>query len=1159
MKQIIQCALVASLVLASRVAGAESPITIGELRCEYRDNPLGIDILKPRLSWKLSSPKRGEMQTAFHVLVASSAAKLAADEGDLWDSGLVMSDADCQVPYDGKPLVSHQVCFWKVCVSDRTGEKSHWSDAAHWSMGFVDPSQGSGKWKAQWIGYDAAYHRTPAQIADDALFTTQGMPWIRLAQSRAKPGVFKATFRKKFNLPDGKKVERAILALTADNICHVLVNDHSIGSAVRWEKSSRLDATVELGEGENKIVIDAYNTDFMAAQITGKLVVQFTGGGEVVIPTDKSWEATQSPQDEKSWSPCESGGVPWGTPSLADIPRVPAPYLRKTFKLDQPIKRATAYATALGAYELHLNGKKVGRDYLNPGWTEFRKRVLYQTYDVTEQLHQGHNVVGAVLGDGWYASDLAFTGHRKNYGGNPRLLVQIECEMADGSHQTIASDETWKASYGPVEHADLLLGAEVDTRKILKGWDAAGFNDAAWQPVIAEGAGGMHAEGQADVTAVLAAAVQGNRLSIIVTNDAFGGDPAYLVPKTLWVEYLDGKKSRTASVAEKQVLNISASRGEMLTIVKAVYGDLRAASAGKMVVEADTAEPIRAYEELPTLKLTEPKPGCDTFDLGQNMVGWARVKINGAAGQRITVRHGEMLNPSGTIYTTNLRGATATDFYTLSGGDEVLEPPFTFHGFRYVEIRGLTEKPSPEMVTGIVAHTEMRRTGEFECSSALVNKLYHNIIWGHKGNYFSIPTDCPQRDERMGWTGDTQFFCPTAAYNYDVAPFFTRWLVTMCEDSQHPDGSFAHVSPDMGCGSGSTAWGDAALICTYNVYRVYGDKRVIEAHWPAMERYMQFVAAKSKNFVPNVGGFGDWLAKGGEASREVMDTAYYAMHAGHMAEMARAVGRRDDAERYDALYKNVKAAFAGFFNADGSIKNSSQTGFALAFTMDLVPDELRAKAAARYAHEVERFNWHLATGFIGTPRLLPGLHLAGRDDVAYKLLLQETYPSWLFQVKLGATTMWERWDGWTPEHGFQDIGMNSFNHYAFGAVGEYMYGAVGGISSLSPGYKNIRIAPVVGEGLDWAKTSYDSIHGPVACTWKKSDSGLTVDVTVPVNTTAEIVIPAAQGATITEGIVDAGKAEGVKFIRRDGATAVYGVGSGKYLFESRVRGASRNE
>ena len=370
--------------------------------------------------------------------------------------------------------------------------------------------------------------------------------------------------------------------------------------------------------------------------------------------------------------------------------------------------------------------------------------------------------------------------------------------------------------------------------------------------------------------------------------------------------------------------------------------------AKRSAVEAAPAEALRRNEELPAVKVTQSRPGWYIFDLGQNMVGWTRLKIHGKPGQRITVRHGEMLNPDGTLYTVNLRGATATDFFLLAGtGEETLEPRFTFHGFRYVEVQGLDYRPEPAAVTGIVVHTPMRQTGHFACSSPLVNQLFHNIVWGQKGNYFEVPTDCPQRDERMGWTGDTQFFAPTAAYNFDVQPFFTRWLVTMCEDSQHADGSYAHVSPDMGCGAGSTAWGDAALLCTYNTYRVYGDTRVVAEHFSALERYMQFVASKSKDFVPNVGGFGDWLNLGGSASREVMDTAYYAHLARIMSEMAEAVGRTGDARRYATLAKQIRTRFAAFFKPDGTLTGCSQTGYALAFTMDLVPPGIAGEGGSQ--------------------------------------------------------------------------------------------------------------------------------------------------------------------------------------------------------------------
>jgi alpha-L-rhamnosidase len=400
----------------------------------------------------------------------------------------------------------------------------------------------------------------------------------------------------------------------------------------------------------------------------------------------------------------------------------------------------------------------------------------------------------------------------------------------------------------------------------------------------------------------------------------------------------------------------------------------------------------------------------------------------------------------------------------------------------------------------------------------------------------------------MGWTGDTQFFAPTAAYNYNVAPFFTRWLTT-CRDNQFPNGSFPHVVPDIMGAGGSTAWGDAALLCTYNVFKVYGDTRLVAEQFAAMERYMNWLAGKTQDGISTVGGFGDWLNAGGGASGKAIDTAYHAYLARIMSEMAQAIGRSEDAQRYARLHEEVKAAFAkNFLQPDGSLKDCSQTGYALAFSMGLLPDEMREQVAAQFVAEIKRFDWHLATGFIGTPRLLPGLNAAGRDDVAFKVLLQETYPSWLFPVKNGATTMWERWNGWTPEQGFGDISMNSFNHYAFGAVGEYLYGMVGGIQSASPGYKTIRIQPVIREGLAWAKTSYDSIHGRIACHWKRDGHRIIMSVTVPANTAAIVCVPAADASSITESGVPAMRAKNVKFLRLEKTGAVFAVDSGNYRF-----------
>lgn len=1052
-------------ILALALALSASAATVEDLRCEYRENPAGIDAARPRLSWVLSAAERNVKQTAWQVLIASTPERLARDQGDLWDSGKIESDRSIQNEYAGKSLESRARCHWKVRVWTGGPDPSAWSAPASWSMGLLKPED----WQAKWIGFDDAGKQTDEVKRDDALLALQGLKWTRVPEKSIPTNVWTASLRKGIELPADRAVRRAVLALYAFNECEAFVNGTNVGRAVHWDRTARLDFTKALRAGSNVIALTATHTDAHHPAVLGKCVIQFASGDDLVISVDSSWKASAAPKDgwklagfdDAAWVPAEvSDKTPWnGPPPVSDLARVPASYLRKTFTVSQFVKRATVYVTALGVYEMRINGKRVGQDVLTPGWTEFRKRVHYQTYDVTDLVDRGDNAIGAILGDGWYASTLAHLARRNVYGGQPRFRAQLVVEMADGSVQIVATDNTWKASTGPVLHADLLMGCEYDARLAMPGWDAKGFDDKAWKPVVE-------------------------------------GGP-----------------------------NIS--------------------------VEASLVEPSRPVEILPALKLTEPRPGCWTFDLGQNMVGWTRIKVHGEAGQRITVRHGEMLNPDGTLYTASLRSCPAADFYILSGkGDEVFEPYFTFHGFRYVEIRGLSTPPTVDTVQGVVVHTAMRRTGQFECSDAQVNQLYSNIIWGQKGNYLEVPTDCPQRDERMGWTGDTQFFAPTAAYNFDVAPFFTRWLAT-CRDDQNPDGTFPHVVPDIMGGGGATAWGDAALLCAYNVYRVYGDTRLISTHFAAMDRYMKWLDTKTRDGISNVGGFGDWLNAGGGASGPAIDTAYHAHLAGIMSEMARAIGDNDGADRYAKQRDEIRSAFdKAFLLEDGSLKDCSQTGYALAFTMNLVPEASREKTSAKFVDEIKRFDWHLATGFIGTPRLLPALNAAGRNDVAYRLLLQDTYPSWLFPVKNGATTMWERWNGWTPETGFGDISMNSFNHYAFGAVGEYLYGGIGGIQPGSPGYKSILIQPAIAPGLSSARTSFRSIHGLISSQWKHEGGALTLSVTIPANTTARVWVPASDPKSVTEQGKPVDQSSGVQSAKSTTNAVVLELGSGSYEFHS---------
>jgi alpha-L-rhamnosidase len=860
------------------------------------------------LSWIIESSRRGEQQTAFEILVSSSAEKLAKNQGDLWSTGKVSSNQTTQLEYSGKPLLSGSQCFWKVHIWDRNGKASTWSKPASWTMGLFDPND----WQAKWIG----------------------------------------------------------------------VNDPS--------------------------------------------------------PTE------------------------WARPR----------YLRKSFTLDRMIRRATVYATALGLYELHLNGKRVGDHLLTPEWTNYNKRIQYQTYDITKMLHAGSNVVGVILGNGWYSGGWQKWKEKLTaiYGSEPLFLAQLEIEFTDGSRQIIVTEGSWYGTVdGPLQFAGIYEGVTYDARKEFPGWDSTLFNDSKWSAVSTPLAG---------------------------------------------TDFKVGK--------------LAAQRGN----------------------------PIRVTQQIKPVSITEAKPGVYVYAFDQNIVGWCRFKFRGKAGEMVELQYGEMRNPDGTVFLGNLtvvsKHRIQLDQYTFKGNqEETFEPNFTYHGFQYVEVRGLKQKPSLENLTGIVFHSDCPEVGEFTCSEPMLNRLAKNILWSQRGNYMGVPTDCPQRNERCGYTGDAQFFMRAAVYNMDVSAFFSRWLVDVCEEAQMPDGHFADHAPTFGPGDGpNIGWSDAGIICPYEIYRTYGDTRVIREHYAAMKRNLEWLTRESKDylFTGKVGN-GDWLSNEGGVSKEVIGTAYSAFDFKLMAEMADAIGEKDDATKFRDRADKITQAFSkAYINEEGKIKESSQSGYALAFTMGLVPPSLKEKMTERFTGEVSRFDWHPRTGFIGTPRLLPGLHLAGRDDDAYKLLLTKSSPSWLYPVSVGATTIWERWvawDGKTPQGG-----MNSLNHYAFGAVGEYLFRMIGGISEETPGYQCIRIEPVIREGLTWAATSYNSVLGKISTAGTVNGSLLDLDVTIPANTTATVVVPANNATTVTESGKPTGKAEGVKFLRIETDKAVYAVESGNYHFQS---------
>ncbi|MDZ5619720.1 family 78 glycoside hydrolase catalytic domain [Nocardioides bizhenqiangii] len=565
-------------------------------------------------------------------------------------------------------------------------------------------------------------------------------------------------------------------------------------------------------------------------------------------------------------------------------------------------------------------------------------------------------------------------------------------------------------------------------------------------------------------------------------------------------------------------------------------------------------EPVRATEELSVVERTEPTDGAFIYDLGQNMVGVARMELQGEAGDTVRIRYGEELNPDGTLYTANLRAAKVTDYYEFAAdGTVTYEPKFTQHGFRYLEIAGIATPPAAEDVTGVVWGSDLPATGALETSSPMLNQLASNISWGQRGNFLSIPTDTPARDERLGWSGDINVFAPTASYLRDTRAFLSKWMSDMA-DTQFANGDLPGIAPEppgVGCCGSGTGWSDAGITVPYALWDSYGDASIARQFYPVMTDFMDYLRAHTGPDLIDQGrgGWGDWLHLDDPTPTAVMGTAYLAEDARMMAEMAAALGKDADAAEYAALSEDARAAFANaFIDADGTVSGNSQTGYAMALGMDLVPDDLRDEVGARFVAKLAASDNHLTTGFLGTPWLLPALSSIDRDDLAYTLLMHEDYPSWGYEVAKGATTMWERWNSIMPDGSFGDVSMNSFNHYAYGAVGDWMYENVGGIAADEPGYKRSRIAPKVGGGLTHGAGELKTVYGLLASSWQQTGDGIAMQVTVPVNTTAEVHVPARTRWAVTEGGAPAGDVDGITFLRMEDGVAVFEVGSGDYDF-----------
>ena len=542
---------------------------------------------------------------------------------------------------------------------------------------------------------------------------------------------------------------------------------------------------------------------------------------------------------------------------------------------------------------------------------------------------------------------------------------------------------------------------------------------------------------------------------------------------------------------------------------------VRTGAKPTLVSQADNG--VTVQQEFRPVAITQPRPGVWVFDLGQNFSGWNRLSVAGPAGTTVTVRHAEVLNPDGTIYTTNLRAAQATDHFTLAGTGkaETYEPRFTVHGYRYVELTGLPSAPTTATVTGRAMWTSGAETGTFTTSNPMLNQLQHNIVWGERSNMLSIPSDCPQRDERLGWTGDIGIFAGTSTFNLDLRTFLGKFADDLV-DAQHADGSFTDVAPGVLDWSGTAGWGDAGVIVPYTLWQRYGDTSVIDKHFDAMARWVDYLRGTAGgDLIRDHQTYGDWLNVNDNTAQDVVSTAFFSWSARLVSRMAAATGRTAEAAKYGTLADQVAAAFAAkFVAADGTVAAGSQTAYVLALAFGLLPEDRVQAAADKLAAKVTAAGGHLSVGFLGVENLLPVLAGHGHADVAYQVLLQPGFPGWGYMISHGATTIWERWDGIRTDGSFNDPGMNSFNHYGLGSVGDFLYREVGGLAPEGPGYSALRVAPRPGGGLTSASSAYDTPYGKAASAWSISGGTLTLRVTIPAGTSATVVVPTGRPGAI---------------------------------------------
>lgn len=930
--------------------GPQAPIN---LRCEYCINPLGVDRKNPRLSWILAHSDRGEKQTAYQIIVSSSLENISNNIGDVWDTGKIDSSAQLVV-YNGLPLESRKVYYWKVRWWDSKGNVSPFSETATFEMGLMDEND----WKAKWI-------------------SRESYEYIKI--------------------------------------------------------------------------------------------------GSEDIPFARSYT------------------IPYSA------------LFRKTFELKGNIKKARAYISGLGFYELYINGKRIGDKVLDPGQTDYKKRVLYSTYDVTNDLKTGANAIGVILGNGRYVKDYGYD--------FPKLILQLEIEYEDGSTDIVISDDTWKTSYGPIMANGIYYGEDYDARREIPSWNLPDLDDSNWEKVkIADPPG------------------------------------------------------------------------------------------GKLVSEL--MPPIKVIKTLKPQKIINPKPGVYVFDFGQNFTGWVRLYVKAPEGTEIKLRFAELIYDDGNINLTPTRGARATDVYIAKGdGLEIYEPRFTYHGFRYVELTGFPGVPTLDTLEGCVVYSSVEPVGNFNCSNELINKIHQNILWGQLSNLMSIPTDCPQRDERMGWMGDAQLTVEEAIYNFDMASFYIKYLDDI-KDAQREDGSVSDVVPPYwSLYPADPAWGTAYITIAWHLYQYYGDTEVLKDHYEGLKKYVDFLSKLAPDNILRFSKYGDWCPPGSirakDLSGELVSTWCYYNDTLTLSKIAKVLGKEEDYAKYSKLAEDIKLAFNKQYlkersyavsikpNVPEEIANqimemilagmspeqrekmrqfiqqslslttfTSQTINTLPLYLNMVPEDKKETVLKALINDiVNAHDYHLDTGIVGTRYIFDVLTENGYADIAYKIATQRTYPSWGYMIEEGATTVWERWEKLTSG------GMNSHNHIMFGTVDPWFYKALGGIKCLTPGWDKVLLEPKLLGDLKYVKASTVTPRGAIEVNWEKLEDSVEFIIILPVNIEGEIRIPKLYAHMVIEesgkviwsngALIE--KVDGIYSAKEEKDFVSLSVGSGRFAFKVKAQ------